>query len=149
LAERYTETERSQHINHNDPRIYGQSYVANTSSCDGKRAFLDQESQHDHVEYFQGFSKFREMGLPHALPAEIEASLEYDLKLVGLNNHLQQLITKGAAVKEVKRAKTQVRTCYERLKNAKLREYQDRWGLNRPPLRQKVGSQMWTPQFSK
>jgi hypothetical protein len=48
--ERYTETERSQHITHNDPRVYGQSYVANTSSCDGRRAFLNEAAQHDHVE---------------------------------------------------------------------------------------------------
>ena len=40
--ERYTETERSQHTTQNDPRVYGQSYVANTSSCDGRRTFLDE-----------------------------------------------------------------------------------------------------------
>ncbi|KAH7025258.1 uncharacterized protein B0I36DRAFT_167208 [Microdochium trichocladiopsis] len=34
LDERYTETERSQHVLHTDPRIMGQSYVAFVSSCD-------------------------------------------------------------------------------------------------------------------
>ena len=82
--ERYTETERSQHITQNDPRVYGQSYVANTSSCDGRRAFLDEAAQHDHVEYFQGFSKFREKGLPWTLPAEKEAALEKDQHLIEL-----------------------------------------------------------------
>ena len=33
---RYTETERSQHITQNDPRVYGQSYVANTVREKGK-----------------------------------------------------------------------------------------------------------------
>ncbi|KAI9764363.1 MAG: hypothetical protein M1840_008501 [Geoglossum simile] len=89
LNERYTETERSQHITQNDPHVYGQSYVVNTSSCDGRRAFLDEAAQHDHVEYFQGFSKFREKGLPWTLPAEKEAALEKDQHLIELKNRVQ------------------------------------------------------------
>src|SRR5436190_3267695 len=86
--ERYTETERSQHITQNDPRVYGESYVANTSSCDGRRAFLNEAAQHDHVEYFQGFSKFCEKGLPCYLPAEKETALEKDQQLIELRGRI-------------------------------------------------------------
>ena len=37
--ERYTEVERSQHLTQGDPPVFGQSYVANTSSVDGQGAF--------------------------------------------------------------------------------------------------------------
>jgi len=41
--ERYTPVQRSQYITQQDERVYGRSYVANTSSCDGKAAFLNEK----------------------------------------------------------------------------------------------------------
>jgi hypothetical protein len=128
---RYTETERSQHITQNDPRVYGQSYVANTSSCDGRRAFLDETAQHDHVEYFQGFSKFREKGLPWTLPAEKEAALEKDQHLIELKNKVQQLKSEGAAHKDIDKAKNRVRSYYDSLWKTNLQNYQTWWVQNR------------------
>jgi hypothetical protein len=40
--------------------VFGQSYVANFSSVDGQAAFRDEDSDHRHIEYFQGLEKFRE-----------------------------------------------------------------------------------------
>lgn len=57
--ERYTAVERSQHLTQADPRVFGQSYVANCSSIDGQGAFLDESADHRHVEYFQSLEKFR------------------------------------------------------------------------------------------
>jgi hypothetical protein len=37
---RYTEVERSQHLTHADKAVFGQSYTADISSCDGMSAFL-------------------------------------------------------------------------------------------------------------
>ena len=45
---------------------------ANTSSIDGRDAFFHEPAQHDHVDYFQSFAKFREKELPMSLPAEKE-----------------------------------------------------------------------------
>jgi len=53
-----------------DPHVFGQSYVANTSSIDGQAAFLNEPGDHSHIEYFQGLEKFRERGLPCELPAQ-------------------------------------------------------------------------------
>ncbi|RMD39438.1 hypothetical protein DV735_g5698, partial [Chaetothyriales sp. CBS 134920] len=69
LDERYTETERSQHVLHADRRAFGQSYVVNVSSCDGFAAFRGEKLDHTAVEYFQGISQFRQPGLPTRLSA--------------------------------------------------------------------------------
>lgn len=50
--------------------VYGQSHVANTSSVDGRSAFLNVSAQHGHIDYFQSFASSREKGLPHTLPAD-------------------------------------------------------------------------------
>ena len=89
--ERYTEMERSQHITQGDPRVFGQSYVANCSSVNGQAAFLGEVAEHDHIEYFQGLRKFREKGLPCGLPAAIEASLSQDPKILELESKVEQL----------------------------------------------------------
>ena len=82
--EGYTEVQRSQYINQSDPRIYGQSYVANTSSVDGRRRFADEEPQHDFIDYFQGFAQFRKRGLPRELPAKERVSVIEDRQLLDL-----------------------------------------------------------------
>lgn len=38
----------------------GQSYVPSTSSVHGRSAFLNEPIQHDHIDYFQSFAKFRD-----------------------------------------------------------------------------------------
>lgn len=67
LLAHYTETERSQHILHSDPRIFGQSYVANTSSVAGKDVFLGEKPDNSVPEFFQGLALFREEGAPTSL----------------------------------------------------------------------------------
>jgi hypothetical protein len=52
FLERYTEVERSQHILQSDPRIFGQSYVANCLAVDGQAAFLDEQPDHTVIDYF-------------------------------------------------------------------------------------------------
>ena len=76
--------ERSQHILQSDPRIFGQSYVANCSAVDGQAAFLDEEADHTVIDYFQGLRRFRERGMPSRLPAAMEADLEKDPEIVKL-----------------------------------------------------------------
>ena len=65
---KYTEVERSQHIMQTDTRVYDQSYVANTSSVNGRDVFLNKAASHDHVDFCQSFARFREKRLPNCLP---------------------------------------------------------------------------------
>ncbi|XEV05763.1 hypothetical protein FSHL1_011050 [Fusarium sambucinum] len=84
----YTEVERSQHLTQADKAVFGQSYTADTSSCDGLSAFLREKPDHRAVEYFQGLAQFRHEGLPTQLPAALKdeisrnpAVLEWDRKI--------------------------------------------------------------------
>jgi len=88
---RYTGVERSQHVNQTDPRVYGQSYVANTSSVCGKSAFLGETAQHDHVDYVQSFARFCDNGLPSKLQAEEEAVIGRYPQLLELESKFQRL----------------------------------------------------------
>ncbi len=121
----YTEVQRSQHLTQADPRIFGQSYVANTSSVDGIGAFLGDPVDHSHIEYFQSLERFREQGLPCELPAQVEESLREDHRLQQLEAEVQKLSYKDAS--SLKEAKKRLASYLKTLKGSALREYQEKW----------------------
>ncbi|KAN0085538.1 AdoMet-dependent rRNA methyltransferase [Elaphomyces granulatus] len=127
VDEKYTETERSQHITQSDPRVFGQSYVANCSSVDGQATFLGEEAEHDHIAYFQGLRKFREKGLPCELPAQIKASLTRDPKILELKSKVQQLEVENADPCDVSEAKKRIRDYRNSLEAKTLQQYQQDW----------------------
>ena len=90
VDEIYTEVQRSQHLTQADPRIFGQSYVANMSSVDGQAAFLGERVDHSHIDYFQSLERFREQGLPCELPAHVEARLTQDPRLQEIEAEVQR-----------------------------------------------------------
>jgi hypothetical protein len=75
---------RSQHITQSDPRIFGASYIAQTSSADGESAFLKKPADHRAIEYFQGLEPFREEGLPATLPQAMRDELRNDPEVLDL-----------------------------------------------------------------
>ena len=94
---------------------------------DGRSAFLNEPAQHDHVEYFQSFAKFREKGLPTSLPAEGEAATRQDPRLVALEDQVSKLKIGGAALSEIKTAKNKARSCFASLTKKALEQYQYEW----------------------
>lgn len=126
-AERYTAVQRSQHLTQADPRIFGQSYVANCSSVDGQGAFLGEQADHSHIAYFQSLEKSREQGLPCDLPTVITHELSADPGLKELDKQVEQLTSQPehrAALDEVKRQ----RASYGKsLKTTALRQHQEQW----------------------
>jgi hypothetical protein len=99
-----TEAQRSQHLTQADLRIFGQAYVANISSVEGQGTFLGEAINLKHIDYFQGFDRFREPGLPCELPARLEEMLKQEPKLP--TNLRVPLVTsedvcKGLALREV------------------------------------------------
>ena len=101
--------------------------MANTSSVDGKSAFLNEPAEHDHVDYFQSFAKFREKGLPTSLPAERDAATRRDPRLVALEEQIDKLRSNGASPSEIKIAKNKARSCYTSLTRKALEQYQNEW----------------------
>jgi hypothetical protein len=126
-AERYTPVQRSQHLTQQDTRVFGQSYVANTSSVAGLEAFLDEPTDHRHVEYFQSLEKFHERGLPSELPAHLKRTLERDSRLLELRAEVQALTDVGGAGDALNKAKSRVNSYYKTLRRETLRTYQEKW----------------------
>ena len=130
-TEEYTEVQRSQHLTQRDMRVYGQSYVANTSSVDGRSAFLQEKAQHDHVDYFQSFAKYHEPGLIIKLPAEVEAAIRRDQQIIDLENNATRLRNANASPCEISNAKKQVGYLYRKLAKKRLAQCQAEWVQNR------------------
>jgi LPS O-antigen subunit length determinant protein (WzzB/FepE family) len=107
-----------------DLKVFGDSYVANTSSVDGKSAFLNEPAQHDHIEYFQSSEKFRENGLPTNLSAEKEAEVKRDLRFLALEGIITQLKEYGASPSESKTAKNKTHSYHSSLLKKALEQYQ-------------------------
>lgn len=125
VDERYTEVQRSQHLTQGDPRVFGQSYVANTSSVDGQAAFLGERSDHTHIDYFQGLEKFREPGLPCQLPASLEHRVNRDPRLLELERKVQE--HSPADPEAAKNAKRSLASCRKTLTRLALRQHQEEW----------------------
>ncbi|EXJ95819.1 hypothetical protein A1O1_00943 [Capronia coronata CBS 617.96] len=100
--------------------------MANCSSVDGQAAFREEESDHRHVEYFQGLEKFRENGLPTRLPAHLEKEVERDPELCTLKAEVQRLRTEGKN-QDFTVAQRRLTTHSTRLKKAALDLYQECW----------------------
>ncbi|KAH0543790.1 hypothetical protein FGG08_001972 [Glutinoglossum americanum] len=91
-----------------------------------------EAAQHDHINYFQGFRKFHEKGLPDKLPAKIEASLKQDSELLRLKSEVQQLeVNENANFHEISMAKAKVRDYLRSLKAKTLQQYKQDWVQNR------------------
>ena len=125
VDELYTEVQRSQHLTQADPRIFGQSYVANTSSVDGQGAFLGEQVDHRHIDYFQSLERFREQGLPCELPAHVEESLKGDLRLQELQAEVHKFTYKDPS--SLKESKKRLASYLKSLKANALRQYQETW----------------------
>jgi hypothetical protein len=94
---------------------------------DGRSAFLNEPAQHDHIDYFQSFAKYRERGLPTSLPAEEEAAIKQDAHLVKLENEAHRLRTENASSKEVMPAKNEARAYRARTLKKRLTPYKLEW----------------------
>ncbi|PQK12981.1 hypothetical protein BB8028_0003g15960 [Beauveria bassiana] len=121
LDNRYTATERSQHVLHNDNRIFGQSYVAFASSCDGLAAFMRETADHTAVEYFQGLHRFHQPGMPVRLPAALLAKVETSAELAEYDNKIHSAVSPNART-EAQRAR---KNAVKRLRKKTLQEYRE------------------------
>jgi len=124
VDELYTEVQRSQHLTQADPRVVGQSYVANTSSVHGQAAFLGESTNHSHIDYFQSLEKFHEPGLPCKLPAHIEDQLKRDHKVQTLEDSVHNVSYEDSAA--LRDAKKELANYPKTRKRLALRDYQEK-----------------------
>ncbi|CVK92452.1 uncharacterized protein FMAN_07348 [Fusarium mangiferae] len=114
----YTEVERSQQLTQADKAVFGQSYTADISSCDGMSAFLREKPDHRAVDYFQGLAQFRQEGLPIRLPTALKEDINRDAELLAWDQKIAQ-----ADESTCKKAKQKRQKVLERLEKRKLEEY--------------------------
>ncbi|RDH29538.1 hypothetical protein BDQ94DRAFT_173810 [Aspergillus welwitschiae] len=65
----------SQIYSYKSEGMYPTHYQAHCSSIDTFGDVLDEEEETYHIEYFQGYGQFREVGLSQELPAELEEAI--------------------------------------------------------------------------
>jgi hypothetical protein len=116
----------SQIYGHKDAGTYPKEYLLYCSSIDTVSAVLGEEEQLDHIEYFQGFERFYERGIPGELPAEIEASILQTPEVVDIRRRTKQLEASGSDKKSTATEKLNYRKTLIRLRLTALKEYQNR-----------------------
>ena len=124
---RYTEVERSQHVLQGDPRVWGQSYVANIFAVCGRSTALDEPAQHDCVDYFQSFAKFHESGLPSKLPAREVAAISQHPQFLAFEAEVHRLISEHGSPSKIQAAVGKARACRLRLTRKRLQQYKLEW----------------------
>lgn len=81
----------SQIFGHKSAKTYPEHYQAHCSSIDTVGDVLDEEETH-HIEYFQGYEQFREVGLPRELSAEEKEAILECPELVARRDCIEQLL---------------------------------------------------------
>lgn len=119
LIERYSETQRSQHVLHKDNRIFGQSYMAFVSSCDGLAAFLREDADHTAVDYFQGLDRFHQPGMPVKLPAAMSKQVGNSAELANYDNEIKGATSSDGRAKAQKARQNAIK----RLREKALQEH--------------------------
>ena len=88
---------------------------------------MGEEPQHDHVGYFQGFSQFREKGLPRELPAKEKARVNRDPQLLKLQKRVQLLQSGPVSNIDIKSATNEARNYRARIMRKRLAQFQLEW----------------------
>ncbi|KAJ9481456.1 hypothetical protein VN97_g12019 [Penicillium thymicola] len=117
----------SQIYGHKGPGTYPKDYLQHCSPIDAVSAILDEKDQSDHIEYFQGFEKFYEPGLPGELPANIEECILENSEILEIRSRIELLETQNADKKSITAEKANYRKTLLQHRILELKEYRDRW----------------------
>ncbi|KAJ5593222.1 hypothetical protein N7537_010126 [Penicillium hordei] len=89
-------------------------------------AVLDEKEETNHIEYFQGYTQFREPGLPVNLPARIEESILMLPEIVELRKRIGEL-KKCDNQTGLPATKLHYRNALIRQRRFELKRYQASW----------------------
>ena len=98
---------------------------------EGLAAFLGEETDHRHIDYFQGLERFREQGLPEKLPVDRQISLTESLKrdpcVLELEQEVQRLEKVQTNRATLDKAKRKVSRYRSTQRQKALVVYQEEW----------------------
>jgi hypothetical protein len=106
---------------------------------EGLAAFLGEETDHRHIDYFQGLEMFREQGLPDKLPVDrkksLTESLKRDPRVLELEHEVQRLEEVQADRATLAKAKRKVAQYRDSQRQKALVAYQEEWVRRRRELK--------------
>lgn len=121
----------SQIYGHEDSKTYANDYVLHYSSINTVAAVLDEDPDKDgdseHIEYFQGFNKYYEPGLPGSLPAEVEHKILQKPELLDIKDRITHLKTQNDNMRLIDYETKHYKKTLLRHRLFELKEYQRRW----------------------
>lgn len=117
----------SQIYGHKDAGTYPKDYVLHCSSIDTVSAVLGEEEDKSHIEYFQGFERFYEHGLPGELPAQVEERLLQEPELVEIKSRVTQLEAFDGDKEHITAERLNYRKALVRFRLSELKKYQSSW----------------------
>lgn len=97
------------------------------SSIDTVSAILEEDDQTDHIEYFQGFDRFYERGLPGELPAEILESICAKPEMKEMRDHIKELEDQSDHEQAIAIEKRKYNKALIRDRLSELKRYQSHW----------------------
>lgn len=117
----------AQILTHRSKATYGNDYLANCSGVDVFNALRGRAADHTHIDYFQGYDRFHENGLPRRLPTEEEEKVDEDPCLVAKAAKIQQ----AQSDDDIRRAKREYSVLKRRISSSRLQKYQSQWVQSR------------------
>ncbi|KAF4227251.1 hypothetical protein CNMCM8980_005978 [Aspergillus fumigatiaffinis] len=123
VKEKYTLQSASQLLGHKSTSVTAESYVASVCGVDGLNAARGRETDHTHIEYFQGYEQFYEQGLPRKLPIQKELELGSDALLVEMRAEIDNASTTG----DRERLNAQYRAQKKRIYARELERFRKEW----------------------
>ncbi|KAH2822125.1 hypothetical protein KXW76_007878, partial [Aspergillus fumigatus] len=110
-------------LGHKSTSVTAESYVASLCGVDGLNAARGKETDHTHIEYFQGYEQFYEQGLPRKLPIQKELELGSDALLVEMRAEIDNAGTAG----DRERLNAQYRAQKKRIYARELERFRKEW----------------------
>ncbi len=117
----------SQIYGHKDAGTYPKDYLLHCSSIDTVSAVLGEEDHSSHIEYFQGFEKFYERGLPGELPAEVEENILLKPEMVEIRSRIEKLEALHGDKVSITAERLNYRKALVRFRLSELKKYQSSW----------------------
>ena len=117
----------SQIFGHKSAKTYPEHYQAHCSSIDTVSDVLDKEEETHHVEYFQGYEQFREVGLPRELSAEEKEAILECPELVARRDCIEQLLANKASSADIDYERREYRKAFISIRLSELGRYKSDW----------------------
>ncbi|KAE8361714.1 hypothetical protein BDV27DRAFT_166718 [Aspergillus caelatus] len=127
VQDKYSSALVAQILTQRSKAVYGNDYLANCSGVDVFNALRGRAADHTHIDYFQGYDRFHENGLPRRLPTEEEEKIHEDPCLVAKAAEIQQ----AQSDDDIRRAKREYSVLKRRISSNRLQKYQSQWVQSR------------------